>query len=581
MSSRNGRRLLSYAGRQWKLAVLAVAFSLTGSFTGMYTPTLAGEVINALIYGQPGNIFLLALPIIALILVQGFLNYATNLSAQYLSQKIAFDLRNDVYRRLQELTLGFYKRVDTGQLVARATGDIDVVTGFIRMAFTGLTGALFTLAAALYFMVTISPTLTFYSIIPLPVIFLLVRRFARQIRPIFDSSRELYGKMTSHVTEVASGLKVVRALNAFPLLWERFITLSDQHLQLSLKGAKLRASTWPFVGFIASLSGLIVFWIGGGMVASNSLTVGNLVAMAMYASMVIWPFIALGFFTVNYAYGLSAASRVFEILDIEPEVREAEDAIPLEVTRGEVELKDVWFSYDNEKWVLKGVSLRVKPGEVVAIVGPAGSGKSTLVQLIPRFYDPQKGSILIDGINIKKVKLDSLRRQIGIVHQDIYVFPDTIRNNIAYGKPDATQEDIVRAAKLAKLHDFVAGLPQGYDTPIGERGVTVSGGQRQRLAIARTLLIDPKIIILDDSMSSVDAETEKAIYEAITEHFKGKTIVLITQRPSTMRLADRIIVLDDGKVVEEGTHDELMRRGGIYAKLVGVLVAEAPVAEVM
>ncbi|MEM2794717.1 MAG: ABC transporter ATP-binding protein, partial [Thermofilaceae archaeon] len=551
MSSRNGRRLLSYAGRQWKLAVLAVAFSLTGSFTGMYTPTLAGEVINALIYGQPGNIFLLALPIIALILVQGFLNYATNLSAQYLSQKIAFDLRNDVYRRLQELTLGFYKRVDTGQLVARATGDIDVVTGFIRMAFTGLTGALFTLAAALYFMVTISPTLTFYSIIPLPVIFLLVRRFARQIRPIFDSSRELYGKMTSHVTEVASGLKVVRALNAFPLLWERFITLSDQHLQLSLKGAKLRASTWPFVGFIASLSGLIVFWIGGGMVASNSLTVGNLVAMAMYASMVIWPFIALGFFTVNYAYGLSAASRVFEILDIEPEVREAEDAIPLEVTRGEVELKDVWFSYDNEKWVLKGVSLRVKPGEVVAIVGPAGSGKSTLVQLIPRFYDPQKGSILIDGINIKKVKLDSLRRQIGIVHQDIYVFPDTIRNNIAYGKPDATQEDIVRAAKLAKLHDFVAGLPQGYDTPIGERGVTVSGGQRQRLAIARTLLIDPKIIILDDSMSSVDAETEKAIYEAITEHFKGKTIVLITQRPSTMRLADRIIVLDDGKVVEE------------------------------
>lgn len=581
MSPKTGRRLLSYAGRQWKLAALTVALSLAGSFAGMYTPTLAGEVINVLVYGRAENILLLALPIIVLILVQGFLNYATNLSAQYISQKIAFDLRNDVYRHLQELTLGFYKRMDAGQLVARATGDIDIVIGFIRMAFTGLTGTLFTLAAALYFMLTISPALTLYSVLPLPVVFLLVRRFARRIRPIFDASRELYGKMTSHITEVASGLKVVRALNAFPMLWERFITLSDQHLQLSLTGAKLRASTWPFVGFIASLSGLIVFWAGGGMVVSGVLTVGNLVAMAMYAGMITWPFIALGFITVNYAYGLSAASRVFEILDIEPEVKEAEDAIPLEVTKGEVELRDVWFSYDNEKWVLKGVSFRAEPGEVLAIVGPAGSGKSTLVQLIPRFYDPQRGEILVDGVEVRKVKLDSLRRQIGIVHQDIYVFPDTIRNNIAYGKPDATQEEIVRAAKLAKLHDFVAGLPQGYDTPIGERGVTISGGQRQRLAIARTLLIDPKIIILDDSMSSVDAETEKAIYEAITEHFKGKTIILITQRPSTMKLADRIIVLDDGKVVEEGTHEELMQRGGVYTKLVGTLIAEAPVAGVV
>ncbi len=581
MNSKTGRRLLSYVGRQWKLAALAIALSLTASFAGMYTPTLAGEVVNVLVYRRAENILLLALPIVALILVQGFLNYATNLSAQYISQRVAFDLRNDVYRHLQELTLGFYRRVDTGQLVARATGDIDVVTGFIRMALTGLTSALFTLAAALYFMLAISPTLTLYAVTPLPVIFLLVRRFARRIRPIFDTSRELYGKITSHVTEVASGLKVVRALNAFPLLWGRFIALSDQHLRLSLTAAKLRASTWPFVGFIASLSALVVFWVGGGMVVSGALTVGSLVAMAMYAGMITWPFIALGFITVNYAYGLSAASRVFEILDIEPEVKEAEDATPLEVTRGEVELRDVWFSYNNERWVLKGVSFKVRPGEVLAIVGPAGSGKSTLVQLIPRFYDPQRGEILIDGVDVRKVKLDSLRRQIGIVHQDIYVFPDTVRNNIAYGRPDATQEEVVRAAKLAKLHDFVASLPQGYDTPVGERGVTLSGGQRQRLAIARTLLIDPKVIILDDSMSSVDAETERAIYEAITQHFKGKTIILITQRPSTMRLADRIIVMDDGKVVEEGTHNELMKRGGVYAKLVGTPVAEAPVAGVV
>jgi ATP-binding cassette subfamily B protein len=227
--------------------------------------------------------------------------------------------------------------------------------------------------------------------------------------------------------------------------------------------------------------------------------------------------------------------------------------------------------------VLKGVSFKVKPGEVVAIVGPAGSGKSTLVQLIPRFYDPQRGQILIDGVDIRKVKLDSLRRQVGIVHQDIYIFPDTIRNNIAYGKPDATQEEVERAAKLAMLHDFIASLPQGYDTAVGERGVTLSGGQRQRLAIARTLLIDPKIVILDDSMSNVDAETERAIYEAITTHFKGKTLIIITQRPSTMRLADRIIVIEDGRVVEEGRHEELLAKGGAYARLLGVLAAAAEV----
>jgi ATP-binding cassette subfamily B protein len=571
----SGKSLKAYVAKRWKLAAAAAALALAGSAAGMTTPYLAGNAINALVSGQSGLVLAYALPIIAFILVQGVLGYFTNVLAQYLAQSVAFDLRNDVYAHLQELSLGFYRRVDTGQLVARATSDIDVIGRFLRSAFTGLTSAVFTLAVALYYMLSKSPLLTAYAVAPLPLVYLLVRRFARRARPLFEQSREVYGRMTSHVTEVASGLKVVRALNAFQPLWGRFKAINDELLNLNLRLAWLRASTWPLVGFLSSLSALIVFWAGGGLVARGLLDVGGLVSMSMYAGMIIWPFIMLGFFTVDYMYATTATRRVFEVLSIEPEVKEAPDAVPLAVERGEVELRDVWFSYDGKKWVLKGVSFKVKPGEVVAIVGPAGSGKSTLVQLIPRFYDPQRGRILIDGVDIRKVKLDSLRRQVGIVHQDIYIFPDTIRNNIAYGKPDATQEEVERAAKLAMLHDFIASLPQGYDTVVGERGVTLSGGQRQRLAIARTLLIDPKIVILDDSMSNVDAETERAIYEAITKHFKGKTLIIITQRPSTMRLADRIIVIEDGRVVEEGRHEELLAKGGAYARLLGVLAAEA------
>jgi len=572
------RRLLAYVAKHWRLAALTTASSLAATIATLVIPLYTRSAVNVLVTGRLDQLLPYALMIVALTVLQGVLGFATNFVSQYLAQRVIYDLRNDVYRHLQELSLGFYKTMDTGQLVARATSDIEVSSRFLRFAFSGFSGAVLTLAIALYMMFTISPVLTLYALAPLPLIFLLVRRYAKRARAIFDRARAVYGEMTSHVTEVVSGLRVVRALNAFAFLWQRFLTLNSEYLDLSLDVAKLRASTWPLVGFLSALSTLIVLWAGGGMVVQGAISIGDLVAMTLYVGMMTWPFIALGFFTVMYARSMAALSRVFELLDTEPEVKEAPDAVPLEVRRGEVELRDVWFSYDGKKWILKGVSFKVRPGEVVAIVGPAGSGKSTLVQLIPRFYDPQRGAVLIDGVDVRRVKLESLRRQVGIVHQDIYVFPDTIRNNIAYGKPDASMEEIVRAAKLAKLHDFIKSLPQGYDTPVGERGVTLSGGQRQRLAIARTLLIDPKIIILDDSTSNVDAETEKAIYDAITKHFKGKTIIVITQRPSTMKLADRIIVLDGGRVVEEGRHEELLKKGGVYAKLYGML---APKAEVV
>ena len=577
MVKRLGRRLLGYVARRWKLATASLLASLAGSAAGLIAPLYARNAVNMLVEGSIEHLWFYAIMIVTLTVVQGLLSFATNFLSQYLAQRVVYDLRNEVYRHLQELSLGFYKRVDTGQLVARATSDVEVSSRFIRFTFSGFASAILTLALALYIMVSLNPLLTAYSLAPLPLMFVLVRIFTKKIRAVFERAREVYGQFTSHLTEVIGGLRVVRALNASNYLLSRFLSMNEEYLALTLRAARLRALTWPSVGMLFSLSLLIVLWIGGSMLVRGEIRVGDLVAMSLYVGMMVWPFIALGFFATMYARTVAALSRVFEILDAEPEVRESENAVPLKVEKGEVRLENVWFSYDGKKWVLKGVSFKAGPNEVVAVVGPTGSGKSTLVQLIPRFYDPQRGRVLIDGTDIREVKLDSLRRQVGIVHQDIYVFPDTIRNNIAYGKPEASMEEVIRAAKLAMLHDFIESLPRGYDTVVGEKGVTLSGGQRQRLAIARTLLMDPKIVILDDSMSNVDAETERAIYEALTKHFKGKTIIVITQRPSTMRLADRIVVLQDGRVVEEGTHDELLRREGIYAKLYDILAPEAGV----
>lgn len=572
----DGMRLLSYVVRRKKLAIVTVILSSTGSLLGMAMPILAREAINQLVLQNIGNIWQYALGIVALFVLQGMLSYAQRYYSGLLSEYIVFDLRNDVYSHMQSLSYSFFARTDAGQIIARATSDVEGIKHFIRFAVGGFMGALLTFLFALTIMMYLNAELTLIVLSIFPIVFLLTRFFAKRVREHFRRAREVYSGFTSWVRESIIGIKVLKSYTAEEMFTGKFEDMNADYWATMLRIARLRASVWPFFGFLVSLVLLGIYWYGGLKVISGSVTIGDVVAFSIYVGMITWPMIAIGFFTVSFERALVSARRVFEILDAEPDVKDAPDAMDFKIERGEIALEDVWFRYDkNENWILSGVNLRIRPGEKVAIVGATGSGKTTLAQLIPRFFDPTRGRILIDGVDVRKIKLDSLRRQIGIVHQDIYLFPDTFRNNIAYGKLDVAMEEVVRAAKMAMIHDFIESLPKGYDTIVGERGVTLSGGQRQRLAIARTLIVDPKIIILDDSTSSIDYETERAIYRALSDYFKDKTVIIISHRPTTLRLADRVVVLESGRIVREGRFEDLIAKDRVFARIFKGIIEEA------
>ncbi len=559
------RKLLRYILRRKKLLFITLTLSMFSSLTGLIVPLFARSSINLLAIGDFKDVWSYALGIIGFTVLQGLITFATRYYSALLSESIVFDIRNDVYATLQNLSYSFYSRTDSGQIIARATSDVERIKGFIGFTFRGFVGALITLISAIAIMLYLDWFLTLLVLTIFPVIAIIIRIYAKKVRKLFENAREIYSDFTGLIRETVIGIKIIKSFTAEDLFDEKFTKLNANYRQNLINVGKMRAFVWPIIGFLVFSATLIVYWYGGLQVMFGKIKIGDVVAFSIYIGMITWPMVALSFFTVSYERAMISAKRVFEILELKGDVEEDPDAKPLENVRGEIIFDNVWFRYDdNSKWILKGISFRVRPGEKVAIVGPTGSGKTTLVQLLPRFFDPQKGRILIDGIDIRKVKIDSLRKNIGIVHQDIYLFPDTIKNNISYGKPNAILEEVIKVAKIARLHDFIESLPQKYDTVIGERGITLSGGQRQRLAIARTLITDPRIIILDDSTSNIDADTERAIYDALSKYFKGKTVIIISHRLSTLKLADRIIVLRNGKVSEEGKLDDLMQQSEFF-----------------
>ncbi len=536
---------------------------------------LARAIDDGIVGGDRGFLVRAALLIVGLTLVQGGFTYVRSYLVQALSEKVGFDLRNELYRHLQALPFSFYDRAQTGQLMSRATDDINNIRAMLVMAMRPLVLAIGTFVAVSIILIRIDVVLAAVALAMLPFLLWYSVRFGVALRPMFWQVQQQFGAMTSALQENVAGNRVVRAFAQERAESERFEAELEELFQRNLRAARRWSFAYPLTLLLSGLGLGAVLWLGGYRVLSGALSIGTLVAFNRYLTLLNEPVRWLGFVVNRIARAVASGERLFETLDTKPALAEKPGAIALRPMRGEVAFEDVSFAFAGAKReAMSGVSFTARPGEVTALVGPTGSGKSAIVDLIPRFYDVSGGRVLIDGHDVRDLALEALRSQVGIVPQETFLFSISIRENIAYGRPGATLAEVIAAAKAARAHDFISAMPQGYETEVGERGVSLSGGQKQRIAIARALLLDPRILILDDATSSVDAETEHEIREALRVLMAGRTSFVIAQRLLTVREADQILVLQEGRIVERGTHIELLGRDGFYRELYDLQLRE-------
>jgi ATP-binding cassette subfamily B protein len=473
-----------------------------------------------------------------------------------------------MYRKLQQLSFSFYDKAQTGQLMSRATADIEMLRRFLSFGILRLVSSFLTMGFVVAFLLLRSPRLTLLSMSTMPFLIAVIYIFATKIRPRYRRIQQQMATMTSVLQEGISGVRVVKAFAQEEREIERFRRENWEYLDQNVTTVRLWAFFFPLMAFLGGVGGAIVLWFGGNMVITGEISLGDLLAFQTLLAQLIMPVRMVGWLVNMATQAGAAGQRVFEILDTESEVREKPGARNLRECQGAVALNSVSFSYDSENMVLKDVNIEAPPGKSVAILGATGSGKSSIINLIPRFYDVSAGSITVDGTDIRDFTLQSLRSHIAIVSQETFLFSTTIRDNIAYGKPDATDEEVAAAAKAAQIHDFIVTLPEGYQSKVGERGIGLSGGQKQRVAIARALLTNSRILILDEAMSSVDVETEYLIQLALAELMKNRTTFVIAQRLSTVMGADEIVILQDGVITQRGTHAELYSASEDYRDIV-------------
>ncbi len=585
-------RICRYISKNWSLFLVSVVCMLISTIVSVQIPLVTRAAIdNVIVPLAEGKLdvelgksvlFILMLEIIGLTVVVGLFSFVQRYANAYFSQKVIYNIRNDVFASLQNQSFAFYDKTHTGQLLSKVTTDMDRIRRFLGFHLTFLMKSVILLAVTLYTMFSINNTLTIFLLPIMPCIFATFYLFGKKIRPLFTQMREQYGSLTSVLHEAIAGIRVVRAFAQEDFQRNKFVSKNDRYFQTALASARIRAFYIPLVGFLIGLGIVIIFWRGGFEVIMGTLTIGALVAFNAYLAMLVMPMRFFGMFISGYHLTMAAGNRIFKVVDAEMEIKEKPDALALPELKGHVRFDNVSFSYEKGRPILENITFEAKPGETVALLGATGSGKSTIIRLIPRFYDVSSGKITVDGYHVRDVKLKSLREQIGIVAQETFLFSMTIRENIAYGRPGAKMDEIVAAAKAARAHEFISTLVHGYDSKVGERGVTLSGGQRQRVAIARALLTNPRILILDDSTSSVDVETEYEIQQALQTLLKNRTAFVITQRVSTIRNADKIIVLEKGKIVEEGAHEALMVKKGAYYQIYQTLYeTQKPIVEAM
>jgi ATP-binding cassette subfamily B protein len=521
---------------------------------------------------QRATLIFAVVGLIGIALLRGLFNFFQGYLAERASQGVAFDMREALFARIQRLSFSYYDQAQTGQLMTRVTNDVEQVRTFVGTGVVQLVASAVMLVGCAGLLLVLNPLLALAVLATLVPILLVLRRFVGKMGPLFGSVQMLLGKLNTILQEDLRGLRVVRAFSGEDREAARYGQINDALLGTNLSLIDAFANNFPFVIFFANLGTLVVVGLGGLQILHGRLTLGGLIAFNSYLGFLLMPIMTIGFLAAMLSRAGVSAHRVFELLDTAIEIQDAPGAVALPPLQGLVELRDVHFRYPgSEREILRGVTFTAKPGQLVAILGTTGSGKSTITNLIPRFYDVTGGAVLIDGQDVRQATLASLRSQIGIVLQDVLLFSGPVRDNIAYGRPDATIEDIRAAATAAQAAQFIEALPQGYDTLIGERGVGLSGGQRQRIAIARALLTNPRLLILDDSTSAVDAETEGAIQAALDRLMRGaqRTSIVIAQRISTVRDANLIVVLDEGKIAAQGTHEELLANSPLYNDILG------------
>lgn len=608
-------RAIAYLGAQRKSAILAYVALALATLAQLAVPQLVQNMIDAVTDGSIARIIFTQVPepmqagaaqqagttieqlrlaqtngesllinaaliIVAFAFVRGIFSFVQAYMAEKTSQGVAFDLRNQIFARVQRLSFSYYDQNQTGQLMIRATDDVEKVRTFIAQGLILTAQALLLLVGALVILFFTNWQLALVVVPLLPVAMVMFMVFGKVSQPLFGIVQRKLSALNTILQENLAGIKVVKAFTREPYEAKRFDVAATDLMAQQLRISRVFSFLFPVIFLVAQLGQAGILYFGGRQILGGTLDLGEYQKFSLYLVYVFFPLGQLGFIISLMAQAGASATRIFEILDAKSEITDKPDAKELPAIEGTVEFRNVTFRYfGSSDPVLRDVSFEAKPGQTIALLGATGSGKSTIINLLPRFYDVSDGAVLIDGHDIRDVKLDSLRSQIGIVLQETNLFSGSIRDNIAFGRPEATIEEVEAAAKAASAHDFIMTFAQGYDTSVGERGTTLSGGQKQRIAIARALLLNPRLLILDDSTSSVDLMTEYRIQKALDQLMQGRTSVVIAQRISTVLNADQILVLEKGQVVARGNHEELMETSAVYAEIYNSqLVGDADIA---
>ena len=545
--------------------LLALICLLISTSASLFVPRQLGQGIDSVMHSaSQTSLILAAVAVVAASAINGLAGYGNQYTTQVVSQQVSYDLRNAIYDRLQRLNFAYHDKNQTGQLMSRATVDVEAVRMFLAMGLLGLVGIIVQVSAITVLLILLDWRLALFTMAFVPVIAWRTITVSNSLRPVWLRVQQLMGTTGTTLQESLMGIRVVKAFSRQKEEDRKFRVSAQKLYDEQMNAARLTAFNMPLMVFLLSIPAAIILWYGGRQVIAGEMTIGGIAQFVLYLGSLAMPIRRLGVITNLYSRTVSAGQRILEVLDTESTIKDKPDAVDLGRVKGDVTFENVSFGYNAVSPSLKNLNFEVRAGQTVALLGGSGSGKSTLVNLISRFYDVTAGRVLVDGMDVRDVSISSLRRNVGIAQQDVFLFSNTIGNNIAYGVPEATREQIEKAARAAQIHTFIESLPEGYDTWVGERGITLSGGEKQRIVIARALLTNPAVLILDDSMSSVDANTEHLIRLALDELIKGRTTFIITHRLPIIRNADLILMLKDGQISEHGKHAELMELKGLY-----------------